>query len=500
MRPYRKADVVKIYSDIMQYAHKKFEKGQHCNALTAIIASCHWAYNLNMFYADDDAEQLVKEIADKNLNKIAIPTPNKNRCILIDSFLLDNRGLSQQYLRAFMANDMEVLVIYTTAGGLIGEDTLLEIKSYKKARLLTFKRGISFFEETQQIIDSIGSFSPAHIFLHLTPWDVVALMACHAVKGAKIYQINLTDHAYWMGARFIDYNLEFRPYGYTVSLEKRGLKADQLLALPYYPIVPISGEFEGLPQLPSNSVIIFTGGDIYKMLGKEDIFFRMMECILSIAPNVYILVAGFKSSSIFSEKVSKIKGGERVLQIGVRHDIDAVFENSDIFLGTYPTAGALMPQYAAMHAKPIIAYRDSDDMEGAIEEIVYSQGVFQSFISLDSMTDYAKKLINSIDFRVDEGRKLQKNMIVEEQFNKDFTETINTHHPILEWNKDVINYDAFFERYLELENLQFSATKTVVVGLKLATFFAIKTCRKNMLWQFIKVSCSKIARMMRLVV
>ena len=36
--------------------------------------------------------------------------------------------------------------------------------------------------------------------------------------------------------------------------------------------------------------------------------------------------------------------------------IDAVFENCDIYLGTYPICGGLMSQYAAMHAKPILAY------------------------------------------------------------------------------------------------------------------------------------------------
>ena len=497
MNPYSKEDVKHIYADIMDYAHRKFRKGQYNCALKGIIASCQWAYNLNMIYTDDDAEQLLKEIADINLLKILIANPNSNRCVLIDSFLFDNRGLSQQYLRAMMANGMEILVVHTSGGGSIGKDILAEIKSYDKAKLLTYPKGIGLIEEAQQIVKTVDAFSPSHLFLHLTPWDVTALMVCHAVKGAKIYQINLTDHAYWIGARFVNYCLEFRPYGYTVSLEKRRLKPEQLLALPYYPITPISGEFEGFPDLPNNAIKVFTGGALYKMLGKDDIFFRIMERILSIASNVFILVAGFDSSKIFKDKVSRIRGGERVLQIGVRHDIDAVFDNCDIFLQTYPIAGALMPQYAAKHAKPIIAYRDKDDMESAIEELVYSQNDIKSFTSLHAMTDYSEKLIKNIDFRIKEGRKVQKNMIDEERFNNAFKETINNHHPISKWNKDVIDYEAFFERFLELENLQFNATNSVIFTLKLAIFFTVNTCRKTIICQFLFLLFNRIARIIR---
>ena len=495
MKLYSKEDVKGIYEVIMNYAHRKSEKGQYYSALKGIIASSQWAYHLNMIYTDDEAELLLQVIADLNIKKIEIAKPDAKRCVLIDSFLYDNRGLSQQYLRAMMANNMEILVVHTSGGASIGIDILEEINSYDKAKIITFPKGVNLIEETQQIVNSIGAFLPANIFLHLTPWDVVALMACHAVKGAMIYQINLTDHAYWMGAKIINYNLEFRPYGYTVSLEKRGLKPEQLLALPYYPITPMSGEFEGFPNLPDNAIKVFTGGVLYKMLGKDDIFFRMMERILSIAPNVFILVAGFNPSRIFNKKVSKIKGGDRVLQIGVRHDIDAVFENCDIFLGTYPTAGALMPQYAAMHAKPIIAYRDLGDMESAIEELLYSQNEFKSFTSLDAMIDYAEKLINDIDFRVDEGRKLQKNMIEEELFNMAFAETIKNHDPISVWTKDNIDYEAFFERSLELENLQYSATKIVVSNLKFATFFAMKTYWKTIISLLLRVISIRITRM-----
>lgn len=479
MKPYTKQDIENIYGDIMKSAYKNFGAVKLEYALKDIETAAEWAYNFNHIYTDHEAEQLLKQIGDMAVDPIQIASPKNNHCVLIDSFLLDNRGLSQQYLRAMKANGMHILVVYTKAGGKPGTDTMAEIKAYNKAEIITFPTGISRIEEAKQIVKAILDFSPAHIFLHLTPWDTVALMACHAVKGSTIYQINLTDHAYWLGAEFIDFNLEFRPYGMTVSVEKRGLEQKQCHALPYYPITPIPTEFEGLPQMPENAIKVFTGGALYKMLGKDDIFFQMMERILVISPNVVMLVAGFNPDKQFDKKIARIKGGERVIQIGVRRDIDAVFDQCDIFLGTYPMSGGLMSQYAAKHGKPIISFHDKGDRMNAIEEVInYYQQEFQSFDDLDTMTAYARKLITDESYRRNQGKILQEGMMNEERFNQEFHKVIASRQSSVTWQKDDIDYDSFFERYLELENLNgFRATRSLVASQKIKVFTKVKSNR-----------------------
>ena len=482
MKPYTKQDIENIYRDLMRSAYKNYAKCKLIKALKDIETAAVWAYSFNHLYTDHDAEQMLKQIGDMSVASVQIESPKFDHCVLMDSFLLDNRGLSQQYLRAMMANGMHILVVYTNAGGSPGEETLAEIKAYDKAEIITYPKGINRIEETKQVVMAIANFSPEHIFLHLTPWDTVALMACHAVRGSKIYQINLTDHAYWMGAEFIDYNLEFRPYGMTVSIEKRYLKPEQCLALPYYPITPISSAFEGLPEIPDNAIKVFTGGALYKMLGKDDLFFKIMERILAISSNVYILVAGFKPDKRFDEKVARINGGERVLQIGIRQDIDAVFKQCDIYLGTYPMTGGLMSQYAAKHAKPIIAYHDKGDMMNVVEEFVCNYNHdFCSFDDLDTMTAYAEKLIFDENYRISQGKLLQDGMMNEERFNSEFQKIINTHQSSFIWQKDQIDYESFFERYLDLENNNgFRATRSLIISLKLSAFIKMKNYRANM--------------------
>lgn len=498
MRSYTKEDITTIYSNIMRYAHHKYEEGHYRSALKGLEAAANWAYNLNLFYSDVNAEQLTKDIADKYFTKVKIENPITNRCVLIDSWLLDNKGLSQQYLRAMMSNNLEILIVHTNAGGSIGKDTLKEINSYDKAKIIFFSEKIDYIEATKQTVDAIKTFSPGHIFLHLTPYDLVALMACNAVIGPKKYQINLTDHAYWMGAQFVDYNLEFRPYGYTVSLEKRGLTPGQLLALPYYPIAPISADFAGFPDIPKDAVKVFSGGALYKMLGKDDIYFKILEKVLSIAPNVYILIAGFSQCDAFNQKIDKIKEKERILQIGVRKDIDAVFDNCDIYLGTYPMMGGLMSQYAAIHAKPIIAYHEEGDVMNAVEDMVnFYQNEFKSFTNLDEMVEYATRLVNDKLFRESQGKLLQNGMMNAERFNNAFIDVINRHQPISSWKKEEIDYESFFERYLDLENDQHIATNKVCSVMRIDAFQIFNSNNLNIFYILAKGLINKVMKLIK---
>ena len=464
MKPYTKQDIQLIYQQLMNRAHAHVERGQLNQAVNDVKAAAEWAYNFNLFYADADADELLKQMADTLIPRLHVSIGDVNRCVLIDSFCLDNRGLVLQYLRAMKKCEMRILYICTASTTSFGTDTLRELHEDIQAEALVLsEKSHDVLQQARLAAEAIAKFSPSRLFLHLSPWDGVALMACHAVEGPQKYNINLTDHAFWLGASFIDYNLEFRPYGMTVSIEQRHLNQNQLLSMPIYTINPSSHQFRGLPKLSERSVKVFTGGAVYKMLGKDDIFFRMMDVILDISPEVYIFVAGFGPNKQYDEKCQSMRNGDRVIQIGIRDDIDAVFDHIDIFLGTYPTAGDLMNQYAAKHGKPIIAYHDIDDAESVVEESLnHFQNHFRSYTSIEDMTAYAARLIHDEVFRRSEGLVLQEGLMTEDRFAEAFQKTITSHLPQWQWESDRIDYDAFFERYLELENANgFSATKTL---------------------------------------
>lgn len=496
MLSYSKSDIAVIYDDLIRNAFLEFKKGRMRCALKDISTAARWAYNFNHIYTDPEAETLLKQISEATIERVTIRQSVPNHYVLIDSFLWDNRGLTQQYLRAMMSCGAHILIIHTQPDGSIGRDIQAEIAAYAKGEIRQYPKGLNQIEFARQIVKDIETFQPERIFLHLAPWELSALMACNAVKGALKYQINLTDHAYWLGASFVDYVFEFRPYGLTVSLDKRFLRQDQLLPLPFYPITPYSPHFDGLPVLPPNAIVVFTGGAPYKMLGKNNIFFHMMERVLSISPNVYILVAGFAPDPRFDEQVSKLKGCERILQIGVRRDINAVFEHCDVYLGTYPMMGGLMTQYAALHGKPVVAYHDEGDVMNATEEMVnFYQHDYHSFTNLDEMTDYARRLVEDATYRQEQGQLLLDGMMNGDKFNHEFAQIIQSNHSPFVWNKDAIDYEAFFERYLELENSDgFSATRVLLRTQNIGAFLKLKHVKCKLLAILICTMCTKCLR------
>lgn len=484
MRPYTNKDVLAIYRQLIKISYELVDKGNRSKGANYLSSAAKWAYQFNFIYSDPSADALIKRISDDEIKHVVIDHSVDNRYVLIDSFCLDNRGLTQQYLRAMIQNGVEVLFVCTASSIEKDSDILFELSNYPKARTLLFVDGrFNSIEMARSITEEIARYAPSHIYLHIAPWDIAALLACSSVTGSTVININLTDHAFWLGSSLIDYNIEFRPYGMTVSLEKRGLKPKQLLQQPFYPVAPIGHPFRGFPIIPDDAVKIFTGGALYKFLGKKDIFFHMMEVLLSISPNVYILVAGFDSSAIFDKKCSVIKGRERILQIGVRDDIDAVFQNCDIYLSTYPTSGGLMCQYAAKYKKPILAYRDVDDMENAVEEMVnhFCNGL-KSYTDLNVFVDYARQLIFDKWFRQVEGNSINKGLMTADAFAESFPKLVSSHNKQWNWSRDRINYDAFSNHYLGLENNNgFAATKTLVLERKLHLLINLKGYRIQLL-------------------
>jgi hypothetical protein len=148
-----------------------------------------------------------------------------------------------------------------------------EIKAYSKAELFIVDKSLTKTEKIKSISSKIIDFKPEKAFLHLYPSSVVAVTVWNSLKEVIRYQINLSDHAFWLGTKCINYSLEFRNYGCTVSYEKRNLSEDKLLIQPYYPIMQCES-FIGFPQhIADDAIKIFTGGSYYKMYGKSDFFF-----------------------------------------------------------------------------------------------------------------------------------------------------------------------------------------------------------------------------------
>lgn len=453
----QKETVRYIYDRILLRANNNYQISNYNEALRDIEIAAKWAYNLNAFFSDEKTENFLKRIGDDCLEKKVIVGHNK-RFVLLDTAGLDNRGLTQQYIRALEFNQFDYLFITLRSDISPLEETIAEVISSSHGHVLTFegKNNLSLLEKAEIVKEAIVDFHASRVLLHLMPWDVVSLLAVHAITGLLTYNINLTDHAFWLGSSFINYNIEFRAYGKTVSIQKRNLDTNKILELPYYPIKPKQSKFDGFPEIPNGSVVVFTGGAPYKMSDKDNTFFlKIVDGILGISPKVIVFVAGFALNDVaFEEKTKGMKYRERIYNIGIRKDVDEVYKHCDIYLQTYPFHGGLMTQYAVKNKIPVLSFIQKEEKE-ALEEIVNHFGkAIKCYDDFDSFIVYAKQLIDNPVFRVSEGEKLSSVMMDEKRFNELFPDVILQNRVLFNWPTIEIDYDTFSQKYLMWENSQ----------------------------------------------
>ena len=464
-------DVIVIFERLKREAVKYADAGKYESAVNYIRLAAQWAYTLNFKYFDKDLEDLIKTISTATLPQ-AILSGNAKRFVFIDTLGIDNRGLTQQYLRAMMALNVELLYISVEGKQEQYHDILYELETYGKASVIKGEEveASCSVDKSVKLLEEIKKFNPSRIFIHLMPWDVISLLVINAIKGALKYNINLTDHAFWLGASLIDYNFEFRSFGRTISLEKRELKNNQLLYLPYYPIFPkVEIPFQGFPEQSADCIKIFTGGSFYKMFGKDGKFFKLMGSLLSLSPKVIILVAGSGDMKLFRESIHSLTNKDRVYYIGNRKDINEVFRHCDIYLDTYPMNGGLMEQFACVNAKPLLIY---SDFNVPVIEKSQTGEIPHVYSKIENLLHYAKRLILDDDYRRDEGRRNVQFVCKEDTFNTRFERLLaNAEETNHNWNDVEIDYDCWGALYLEIENdFLHSGVKAIVSNIKLNVF------------------------------
>lgn len=487
--------VIEIYEKLKANAYNFYKKGDYVRSLNHIVHCAKWAYRLNFRYADLDLELLLKSIIDCSLPSINVHS-NESRFVLLESHGMDNRGLTQQYIRAFIAMGVEFLYISVDCLRSRCSDIIRELETYGKAKVILYENSTKdYLEKSKSIIAEIESYQPTKIFLHLMPWDVVALSVTHSIKGVLKYNINLTDHAFWLGTTFIDYNFEFRSYGKTVSLEERNLKENQLLFLPFYPILSEDKIcFQGFPPQTANKIIILTGGAFYKMFGNNNYFFFIIDSLLDLSKEAVILIAGDGNIQVMNSNLSKLKNKERVFLIGNRKDINEVFKASDIYLDTYPIRGGLMEQYASLYGKPILAYSDFQYFGDIQEQMLLKVGNgVCGYDDWKCFIEYARKVLDDKRFRIAEGEKNRCLVPTAASFNVVFQHLITAHANLYEWKNIPVDYQRIRELNLSVENEHTGgATRELIKYLGIQLFWYFPKYSIHFICEISKVFIEKI--------
>lgn len=446
-------NIQRQYDRVKRSARRALCAKDYNGAMKWLSTSADIAYSFNWIYSDPESEELLKQIS-KALFGVKSLKPRTDRVVFYDAFGWDSRGLAQQYIRAFRELGTEFLYIFENHNSNYSQAILSDLgQCGDRVEVFALDKRKSTVEQCRMLADKIAQYSPSRAFLHIGPGSTKALCTFAAFPDIVKYNINLTDHAFWLGVGCVDYNIEFRDYGQTVSLEKRGFTERQLLQLPYYPIqnaVP----FQGWPGVcGTETVKIFSGGSFYKIYPEQGRFFHFAKRILEDNPMAVIYFAGGGNAEHINRFITENHFQTRFILIGNRRDIDAVFENCDIYLGTYPIAGGLMSQYAAIHRKPILAYTTpelpANDIEGIICHNRYEQ---VTFYCEAEFFDYAKKLCHDESFRRSEGARLEGCTITPAQFNSGLQALLTQNQSYKPYTHIRIDYQKWVDLYLELDN------------------------------------------------
>lgn len=447
-------EVISLYKKIKYFAKKEYLRNDIDSSLKNISLAANVAYKLNFIYKDDELESLLYEIAKKVITKSPAESNqlNSNKYVFIDALGYPNKGLTQQYLRGLMSMNVEILYIseYVEPSKRLIYD---EIEQYTHGSLCLVPNS-SYIDKIKFIYTQIVDYKPKVILSHLTPWDVVATTVLYALPEIKRYNINLTDHAFWLGAGCFDYLFEFRNFGATVSEDKREFKSQQILINPFYPIIDET-PFLGFPKEVKDKVILFSGGDYYKIYGNNNKFLVMMKCILENNQDSILLFAGKGLNK--KPVVDFIINNDltnRFIIIDERSDINQVFAHSDIYLGTYPLSGGLMTQFAAYNSKPVVAYAEPNTTINNVEDLIFNSGAEEVQITYTNIDEYyneVQKLIQDGLYREEKGRYLKQALRTVEGFNFKLRDLLQngekSHYIHLK-----IEYENIFEHYLSLNN------------------------------------------------
>ncbi len=423
----------------------------------------------NWIYCDNEIEDLLARMSAKCCID-ANPTedPNKRRIVFCDQFG-GSFILALQYLRCFIKEGYEILYILCDDSGRFKNMTIIpELESYGNVKVLHIGNEYNIIEKAQQIYKEICVFNPDKLFVHTKSFSSFNLVLPQ-IKCTKYY-IDLGDHAFWVGARHVDYVLPYRQFGAVIDKEKRGFREEQILLMPYYPITD-KKEFAGFPKEADGKVVIFTGGDFYKTIDGKNSYWNLIKHILEQNPSAVILGAvkcQTDDTEVFLQRfISENNLYGRFIPIGFRSDINEVFEHCDIYLATCPMSGGLMTQYAAINAKPILQFLtpDMEDNNETEQVICFNDSFPISFTCEKSFLLEAKRLIGDVDYRKKQGKRLYDALIKKEQFDDLLIKTITSNKTQLPIQPYTIHYDNITNWWMEIEKRGFSGLVPYLYGI-----------------------------------
>jgi len=420
------------------------KKGNYRKALDAMTACAFILEEYNQYYVDEELESDLTEIAKSTVRTDFLNDDvNENTVIYYDSFGDDVRGLSLVYLTSLA--ELGYKIIYITQDGAQDKQPQLH-ESLEEADILWFYvSNNNRTEQTDFIANLFEKYRPAKAFLYSTPDDSAALAVFTAYEGiVERYKINLTDHAYWLGTKAFDFNLEFRNYGACVSHKYRGIKEDRLILMPFYPYHK-PHNYEGLPFKETPAQLMFSGGWLYKTLGDpQNRYYDAVTRIMEHNDDLSFLYAGQGDDSELLKLKEKFPS--RVEHIAERRDLYELMEHITVYMNTFPMVGGLMMQYAAAAGKVPLTLKPDDKNVDAAGILINQERV--EYKTVDELVAEADRILTDSKYREERAQEIKSSIITPEIFTEELNNALTKHKTTHEMVIEDIDTSDFRAPYI----------------------------------------------------
>ena len=433
----------------------------HCGALQHIV-------NINL--RDDISESLMTEISFK-FNRIKYPKPYMY-CLFYDSIAISNIALSMQYLKALTS--LRKKFVYLINAKNASKDLMLLGEKCENCEVIVIDSTKNMVEKIKIIRGIISKKRPEKILLHMGNSDPIGCVAFNNISGCTKYLINHGDEQFWLGATVLDYLIEFRGMGKDASIKYRGLRDEQCLILPYYPILK-SEEFKGFDfQIPIGAIRIFSGGRFAKVYAENGKFMDVVSDILNRHPKAFFIFAGSGDAEPMKEYVKKNRLERQWKVMGYRDDLLAVLKEMDIYLGTYPQTGGLMAQYAAVAGLPIVEMNTKNG--GITEDLLpkFEGGGYR--ITYETWKDYNEQVDNLIedsDYRLSISDEIKSANITENDFCVNLQNLLASNDSQYPGTHREINLEVRTKRLLEAENKYIHRIPGIMCNKNIARYYPL---------------------------
>ncbi len=452
----------KVINRLKGIINKNLNNKNYETALAACSVCAEIMYMHNQTYVDEELEIFLQQIGNQIIkvnkqNEITKPLASHRTILFYDGFGLDTRGLALIFVKALVEIGYQVVYV-TTEKAKENQPRIHEVTKGTNIKWIYIHMDQGYLSWINELNSLFEKFKPETAFFYTTPNDVAATVVFDSYAGqVKRYQIDLTDHAFWLGKYSFDYCIALRDLGAKIEFNYRKIPKEKIVMLPYYATVNYDEPFAGFPFSTEGKRVIFSGGSLYKTLGdKEKKYYKIVESILEKHEDIIFMYAGSGDDSQLN--ILKQKYNDRVFHVEERKDLYQVLKHCVLYLNTYPMFGGLMMNYAATAGKIPITLKHNHDADG----LLFNQSKLKiEYEDMDTLLQDVDKLLENPEYLKEREALLNGSVITEEKFRRELEELIENQSTSYEFEVDYVDTSEFREEF----DKRFDIYKNVSIAL-----------------------------------